>query len=212
MSKGRTPAKPREIGPADRQPRETAKAFQAFRCYLEMGPSRSTAKVAQALGKSKTLTDRWSGQWNWVERVKLDEAAATSRADDERHEVIAKRSRRQAEIAQMHQEVTASVGQELLQRITKAKNDGTESPLEKLSFRELLALEGTMARAHARVVVTERLALGITTEQPGEPLPRSEAEEAAARLSEAELEARLTGLDELAPRRAKRTSRKKATG
>ena len=53
------------------QANETAPAFQAFQSYRDMGLGlRSTAKVAQELGKSKTLIDRWSGRWNWVARVR----------------------------------------------------------------------------------------------------------------------------------------------
>lgn len=48
---------------------ESDKAFQAFTTYLEMGEDRSIRAVARSLGKSKTLMDRWSGQWRWVERV-----------------------------------------------------------------------------------------------------------------------------------------------
>lgn len=50
----------------ERQAGESAQAFEAKRKYLEMGVSRSCAKVGQALGKSKTLMDRWAAQWHWV--------------------------------------------------------------------------------------------------------------------------------------------------
>lgn len=48
---------------------ESHQAFEAFTCYLTQGPDRSTARVAQQLGKSKTLMDRWSSKWSWVMRV-----------------------------------------------------------------------------------------------------------------------------------------------
>lgn len=54
----------------DRQPGETAVAFQAKRKYLEMGPGRSNAKVGQELGKVKDLMDRWSKRWGWVEAAR----------------------------------------------------------------------------------------------------------------------------------------------
>lgn len=56
--------------PWEQQPGESAKAFQAFAAYRDMGVERSNAKVAQLLGKSKTLIDRWSSAWKWVERVR----------------------------------------------------------------------------------------------------------------------------------------------
>lgn len=51
----------------ERQPNETAQAFEAKRKYLELGVGRSNAKVGQALGKSKALMDRWSKAWAWVD-------------------------------------------------------------------------------------------------------------------------------------------------
>lgn len=50
----------------ERQPNESAQAFEAKRKYLEMGVGRSNAKVGRELGKSTALMDRWSRQWDWV--------------------------------------------------------------------------------------------------------------------------------------------------
>lgn len=54
----------------ERQKGESAQAFEAFSCYLEMGADRSIRAVSQKLGKSKTLIDRWSRTNNWVERCR----------------------------------------------------------------------------------------------------------------------------------------------
>ena len=53
----------------EQQPRESSKAFAAFRIYLELGPERSLAVAADKLGKSKTLIERWSGKFDWPARV-----------------------------------------------------------------------------------------------------------------------------------------------
>lgn len=55
--------------PFERQPRESAKAYAAFRVYLEMGPERSVRDVARKLGKSATLIGRWSSKFDWMSRV-----------------------------------------------------------------------------------------------------------------------------------------------
>lgn len=52
----------------DRLDGESTAAYAAFCRYRDLGQERSTAKVAQELSKSKTLMDRWSGAWNWVNR------------------------------------------------------------------------------------------------------------------------------------------------
>jgi len=57
-----------------RQPGESARAFQAFEHYRDLGPERSVTKVAQALDKSRTLIGRWSSEHDWVSRVEGLEA------------------------------------------------------------------------------------------------------------------------------------------
>jgi hypothetical protein len=58
----------------ERLPNESAKAYAALVIYAEMGTDRSTAKVAQALGKSIALMNRWSAQHRWVERARAYDA------------------------------------------------------------------------------------------------------------------------------------------
>jgi hypothetical protein len=53
----------------DRQPRESLKAFPAIRAYLDLGAQRSLATVANKLGKSKVLMERWSRRYDWSGRV-----------------------------------------------------------------------------------------------------------------------------------------------
>lgn len=65
----------------ERQERESAKAFAAFKTYLDLGPERSLVLVADKLGKSKTLIERWSRKYEWPARV---QAHATHLADVER--------------------------------------------------------------------------------------------------------------------------------
>jgi hypothetical protein len=57
-----------------RQPDESARAFEAFELYRDMGAERSLAKVGRELGKSTALMERWSATHDWVDRVKALEA------------------------------------------------------------------------------------------------------------------------------------------
>lgn len=55
--------------PWERLVNESAKSFEAFVRYRDMGPDRSLARVAKELGKSTTLIERWSARDAWVVRV-----------------------------------------------------------------------------------------------------------------------------------------------
>lgn len=93
------PWAPEDVRPWDRQPGESSPAYEAFRTYLDMGSERSTAHVARELGKSKTLTDRWSGQWDWVERARQWDSMP-ARKTEQAYEEMA------ADIAAQHRELS----------------------------------------------------------------------------------------------------------
>ena len=55
--------------PFEQQPRESAKAFAAFKIYLELGPERSLPAVAEKCKKHVSIMGRWSSRCHWAERV-----------------------------------------------------------------------------------------------------------------------------------------------
>lgn len=67
--------------PFEQQPRESNKAFAAFKTYLELGPERSLAASADKLSKSKRMMEKWSRKFDWPARV---QAHAAHLADIER--------------------------------------------------------------------------------------------------------------------------------
>ncbi len=60
--------------PFEQQPKESAKAFAAFREYLDLGHKRSLALVGEKLGKSEGLIERWASKFDWVARVRAHSA------------------------------------------------------------------------------------------------------------------------------------------
>src|SRR5262245_11066367 len=58
----------------EQQSRESSKAFAAFNLYLNLGPQRSLAAVAQKLAKSGQLLKRWSTKFEWPSRVQAYDA------------------------------------------------------------------------------------------------------------------------------------------
>ena len=63
----------------DRQPGESAPAYEAARLYFDLGAQRSLEQVRQKLGKSKDLMERWSARWAWVDRAAAWDAMLRSR-------------------------------------------------------------------------------------------------------------------------------------
>mgnify|MGYP000692874626 FL=1 len=59
-----------DIAPWEQPPVESAKAFEAFAIYRDMGVERSVRKVTQRLNKSLTLIGKWSSRYNWPERAR----------------------------------------------------------------------------------------------------------------------------------------------
>ena len=53
----------------DQLPHESAKAFAAFRAYLDLGPERSLAAAGAKVGKSKVMMEKWSRRHDWAGRV-----------------------------------------------------------------------------------------------------------------------------------------------
>lgn len=58
-----------DIQPWDCQPGETAKAYQAFVTYRDLGPDRTVQRTANELAKNYTTVNAWSHKWMWRERA-----------------------------------------------------------------------------------------------------------------------------------------------
>lgn len=68
----------------EQQPRESAKAYDAFLLYRDLGAERSLAAVGQRLGKSKAICERWSARWSWVRRCAAYDTHLVRLADEAR--------------------------------------------------------------------------------------------------------------------------------
>jgi hypothetical protein len=53
----------------ERMQGEPAKAWQAFTIYRDASAARAYRSVAESLGKSVSLIERWGSRWNWQRRV-----------------------------------------------------------------------------------------------------------------------------------------------
>ena len=132
----------------EQQPGESARAFEAFAVYRDMGPERSVRRVAQQLGKSGALISRWSSAHNWVERARaydreLDQQARAQAVRDvrgmtDRHIQIAMRLQEKALEALERLDVKALTPKMQLEFLTKA------TELERLNRISAAGMDGTV--------------------------------------------------------------------
>ncbi len=132
--------KRRYIAPPDaesweRQTGETADAFAAFATYRDMGADRSLAKVAHRLGKTKTLMDRWSAQWQWVGRAADHDADVDRRLREEDVAELQKMRGRHLAMAQAMQRVAQYPIMRLLEKVNAGTDPGL-SPTEAMKLLE----------------------------------------------------------------------------
>lgn len=162
--------------PWDRRPGETSPAWAAFVVYRDMGAERSTARVAQELGKSKTLADRWSGANEWVARAAawdahLDAASQAAQLDLRRilaEELVGGDGRHFRDVAAMLRTIARAgdvqAMKEYLNRtvgtVPKELNIGTRQDLEAL----ISALMSVVVRETADDDLAQRIARGLADE------------------------------------------------
>lgn len=82
--------------PWDPQPGESARAFQAFVAYRDLGPDRSLTKAGEMLGKNTTTIGQWSSKFGWVERARAWDGHVVRLAAPKDAELQAKARARQA--------------------------------------------------------------------------------------------------------------------
>jgi hypothetical protein len=138
-----------EPKPYERTDRETAKAFEAFVVYRDLGTDRTIAQAAEILGKHPTQLAKWSCKHGWIDRTRAfdndRDRAGTDAMDDE----IEAMRRRQTKAARRIQELG-------LREIERACQRAEESgePLNLGETQKLLKLGAEL----------ERLNLGEPTE------------------------------------------------
>lgn len=84
------------------RPDESAKAFQAFEVYRDMGPGRSLERVVagdNAVTSGLPVLRNWSSRHDWVARVRAFDEYVASRAADKAVESAASVRARQAQHA-----------------------------------------------------------------------------------------------------------------
>lgn len=147
MAKGRQSEKSWE-----RQPKESAQAFEALDLYCKMGKKRSLRKVAEKLSKSDTLIKRWSSTWNWQKRSRDYDNELIRQELEEQRKAVKKMQERQIQTAMLIQK--------------KAVQALDQLQIEDLSPKDILSFisEGTKLERQVRSEITEASAGNSNTQ------------------------------------------------
>lgn len=165
--------------PWERQDDESLEAFEAFVTYRDGGSDRTVTAVSQALKKHRTLIGRWSSKYAWVDRVKAWEGyldAQRRRSMVSEQEAVARRH------LQLSQSLSHKVAESLnlmgkpivCQNCGEFVTDVEGNPIPKILPPRLI---GQWLRES---VHTDRLSLGLSTDNVGKVLTEEQAESIVA--------------------------------
>lgn len=144
--------------PWNMRPGETAKAYQAFEVYRDMGPDRSLERVGQALAKTRQSLDGWSTRFEWQARVRaFDEAAAAKAAEKALEDAASVRARQAAhakaiQLRAMQKIATMDPGDMSMAEATRAWQVGAEAERKALGIAEVVEHSGETVH---RIIIEE---------------------------------------------------------
>lgn len=138
----------RDIPLWEKQPSESAQAFQAFCLYRDAGTDRSYVKVSEEVGKSNTLICRWGKIWHWVARASAWDAEVDRQARDAAIKAVRKMNEKHANVASgMISIVTAQLNK-VIQDLAKlqAGHSAEEYPLTPMEAARWIEVAAKVER------------------------------------------------------------------
>lgn len=173
----------------DRRPGETDRAWAAFNAYLRLGPERTLADAAEAIGRPRGYRETlkyWSVKYDWRIRAAAWDEHVEARVNDARTDELEQAARRQARIAEAALGLVASTIKGYYQReearqaeVQRLQSIG--SPVDPSLLTPTLR-PTDVARLLDVAVRTQRLALGAATDRievTGEDAVRAAAQRAS---------------------------------
>lgn len=127
--------------PWERQQNESAKAFEAFNVYLEMGSERSIRAVAQKLNKSATLIQRWNKTHHWQERIRAYDNDIAQKTHKKAVKGYAAMAERHVNIAMQYQK-----------KALEALNNLSVTEMEPRDIREFMKMAADMERLNRQIL------------------------------------------------------------
>ena len=149
----------------ERSDRETAKAYEGFRVYRDLGPNRSLAMAAEEVGKSLRLFKKWSTTHGWVKRAESYDEYMEYKSRDVVERKLEELNKAHLDMARSARESVMVPLNALLKRIEKINEDGTYSAEEfrAISIDKLINIARPYVKLALDVIRLERLLYGLPT-------------------------------------------------
>ena len=146
-------------------PKESAKAYQAFEIYRDMGSARSIQKVGERLARNHTALARHSKKYDWVKRVDAFDTHVSQEKAREAEKEIIEMQRRILRQAQSFQEIALKLFSRLQERIDRGSAFIFDDHFDNMKMTKVLQFilqfsrmykEGTRMEAEARGIELKR--------------------------------------------------------
>jgi hypothetical protein len=145
---------------------ETAKAFDAFREYRDMGASRSLSRVAEKLGKSVRHLKKWSTVHAWPSRSLAYDEYIEKKRQGVYETKLGEVNAAHLDMVKSARESVMVPLRALLKRIEKAREEsfGAAAGIENIPTEKLLSITRPYVKLALDVIKLERLLYGLPTQ------------------------------------------------
>lgn len=145
---------------------ETAKAYEAFKDYRDLGVSRSLSKVAERAGKSERLVKKWSRIHSWPERAQAYDEYLEKKRRGVYETKLGELNEAHLDMVKGARESVMVPLRALLKRIEKAGEEsiGAAAEVENIPIEKLLSIVRPYVKLALDVIKMERLLYGLPTQ------------------------------------------------
>ena len=147
----------------ERQINESARDFDLFRAYRDMGTARSHSKVAEQVGMTTMSVSQVASRRNWTERIRRFEMWQDQLYQDTLRQETLDMARRHAVEAQKTLDALMAPIRALQDRINE-NPELVQAELEDKDIKVLMGMVQQSARVMPSTMNAERLARGLPTE------------------------------------------------
>lgn len=145
---------------------ETAKAYEAFRIYRDMGAERSLSRAAEQIGKSVRLLKKWSSTHGWMRRVHAYDEYIDRKSQGVYERKLEEVNAAHLDMVRGARESVMVPLSALLKKIERVNRDGAGAiaEVENIPIDKLLGIARPYVKLALDVIKMERLLYGLPTQ------------------------------------------------